>query len=305
VGGYIIKRLMVGVVVLFAIMSISFFIMRLAPGGPFDEDKALPEEVKANVEAKFGLNKPLYMQYLLAMKGYAQLDFGRSFKEPDRTVMTNLKEHFPISLELGLYAFMVALLIGIGAGMIAGSKPGTARDHLTMSGAMIGISVPNIVLGPILLLFFATYLGWLPYGKWDSWQHKILPSVTLGLVYAAYFSRLMRGGMLEVIRTDYMRTARAKGLPPGLVMRRHAIRGAILPTVTYMGPAFASILTGSVVVERIFSVPGVSDFFVKGALNRDYPMVMGVVVLYSGLLVFLNICVDIAYTYLDPRVRLR
>jgi oligopeptide transport system permease protein len=302
---YIIRRIVLGALVLLAVMSLSFFMMRLAPGGPFDQDKKLPEQVQKNLEEKFGLNKSLSQQYFSAMKNYVQLDFGVCISAPSYTVREKISEHYPYSLELGLYAMIVALVLGIGAGLIAGSKPNSMRDYTVMSGAMIGVSVPSIVLGPLLLLIFASWLGWVPYGGWDdSWRCKVLPSVTLGLVYAAYFARLTRGGMLEIIRQDYIRTAHAKGLPSHLVMRRHALKGGILPSVTFMGPAMAGIFTGSVVVEQIFSVPGISNFFVQGALSRDYHIAMGVLVLYSGLLISLNIIVDIGYTFLDPRVRL-
>ncbi len=303
---YIVRRLFTGLFVLWCIVTISFFIMRLAPGGPFDADKALPPQVKANLEAKFGLSGSLLDQYWASLKNYARLDFGVTFvSEGKRTVMENIRATFPVSMELGLYALVIALIIGVGSGLLAGTKPNTWVDYSVMSAAMTGVSVPSIVLGPLLIIIFVMSLRWIPdYGGWDTAYKKILPSLTLGLVYAAYFARLTRGGALEIVRQDYIRTARAKGLSEALVIRRHALKGALLPTVTFLGPATAGLLTGSVVVERVFNVPGVSDYFVTGAINRDYPMVIGVVVLYSSLLVALNLVVDIAYTFLDPRVRL-
>ncbi len=304
-GLYVAKRLLSGVFVLWCIITLSFFVMRLAPGGPFDQDRALPPQVRANLEERFGLNGSLLEQYGLALSRYARLDFGVTFtSNGQRTVLENIKETFPVSVELGIYALCIALLAGVGAGLVAGSKPNTPVDYTVMSLAMTGVSVPSIVLGPLLIILFVMHFRLVDYGGWGSWQVKVLPSLTLGLVYAASFARLTRGGMLEIIRQDYIRTARAKGLGWPLVIRRHALRGAILPTVTYLGPTLASLLTGSVVVERVFNVPGISEYFVTGAINRDYPMVMGVVVLYSGMLVILNLCVDLAYTLLDPRVRL-
>ena len=302
---YLARRLIAGAFVLWCIITLSFFIMRLAPGGPFDQDRALPAAVRANLEEKFGLNGSLGEQYVAALKNYARFDFGVTFtSEGQRTVMENLRETFPVSMELGLYALVVALLFGVGAGLFAGSRPNSAADHVVMSAAMTGVSVPTIVQGPILIVVFCVGLGWFETGGWDSWRVKVLPALSLGSVYAAYFARLSRGGMLEVIRQDWIRTARAKGLGEGRILRRHAFKAAILPSVTFLGPALAGLLTGSVVVERLFNIPGVSEYFITGAINRDYPMVMGVVVLYSSLLVVLNLLVDIAYTWLDPRVRL-
>lgn len=249
-------------------------------------------------------------QYVRTLWSYLHLDFGVTFdSRGERTVLENLRETLPVSMELGLYALVIALCLGVGAGLLAGLRHNTWVDHSVMSAAMVGISVPSLVLGPLLILVFVMKLKWLPsFGGWEAglftgWGQKLLPALTLGLVYAAYFARLTRGGMLEVVRQDWIRTARAKGLSEWLVVRRHALRGAILPAVTFLGPAVASLLVGSVVVESVFNVPGVSKYFVSSAINRDYPMVMGVVVLYSMLLVVFNLLVDIAYAYLDPRVR--
>ena len=368
---FIVRRLLSAVVVLFVIMTLSFFLMRLAPGSPFDSEKRLTPAVEANLYRTYGMAEPilageggtvlsvdaardqeldegaplltlvggatvpmpesgtvlsvlsrpgdeiragdpvawrktsLLIQYLTSMKSYAQLDFGVSLSsEGQQTVREAIAQTFPVSMELGLYAMAFALLLGVTLGLVAGLRANTWVDHTLMSLGMIGVSMSVIVLGPLLILAFGVKLELLDFGGWGSFEVKILPSVTLGLVYAAYFARLTRGGMLDVVRQDYIRTARAKGLSERVVVTRHAFKGAILPSVTFLGPGLAGIMTGSVVVERIFNIPGVSEYFVTGALNRDYPMVMGVVVLYSSLLVVMNLLVDIAYTALDPRVSL-
>ena len=232
-------------------------------------------------------------------------DLGPSFRYPDRTVNELLTLGFPVSLTLGLCALGVALTIGVTSGVLAGLRRNSVVDYLTMSVALFGVSVPNFVLGPILMLIFALGLGWLPVAGWGTWRHLVLPSVTLGAFYAAYIARLTRAGLLEVIGQDFIRTARAKGLRESVVVLRHALPGAILPVVTYLGPASAAVLTGSVVVETIFSIPGIGRYFVGSALNRDYTMVLGTVVFYSVLLVALNLIVDVLYAYLDPRVQVR
>jgi oligopeptide transport system permease protein len=252
----------------------------------------------------------LLSQYWSTLKSYVQLDFGTTFtSKGTRTVIENIKAALPVSMELGLYALIFALIVGVSSGLLAGLKQNSWVDHTVMSVSMIGISVPSIVMGPLMILVFIVWLQWLPvYGGWESglftdWGHKILPSIALGLGYAAYFARLTRGGMLEIVRQDFIRTARAKGLPPKTIVTRHALKGAILPTVTFLGPAVAHLLVGSVVIERIFNIPGISDYFIQPAINRDYPMVMGVVVLYTILLVVFNLVVDLAYVLLDPRVK--
>ncbi|MEK7206096.1 MAG: ABC transporter permease, partial [candidate division NC10 bacterium] len=230
-------------------------------------------------------------------------DLGPSFRYPDRSVNELLGLGFPVSLTLGLCALAVALSLGGMAGVLAGLRRNSVFDYFTMSFALFGVSVPNFVLGPILMLLFALWLRWLPLAGWGTWRHLVLPSVTLGMFYAAYVARLTRAGMLEVIGQDFIRTARAKGLREAAVVFRHALPGAILPVVTYLGPASAAVLTGSVVVETIFSIPGVGRYFVSGALNRDYTLVLGTVVFYSVLLLLFNLVVDVLYAYLDPRVQ--
>jgi oligopeptide transport system permease protein len=302
---YILRRVVGFLPVLFVIVSLSFFMMRLAPGGPFDQERALPEQVRANIEARYHLNEPLWSQYLRYLGDVARGDLGPSFRYPDRSVNELLSLGFPVSLTLGLCALGVALAMGGTAGLLAGIRRNGLADYLTMSFALGGVSVPNFVLGPVLMLIFALGLGWLPVAGWGTWRHLVLPSITLGTFYAAYVARLTRAGMLEVIGQDFIRTARAKGLREATVVLRHALPGAILPVVTYLGPASAAVLTGSVVVETIFSIPGIGRYFVGSALNRDYTMVLGTVVFYSALLLIFNLIVDVLYAYLDPRVQVR
>jgi oligopeptide transport system permease protein len=303
--GYVLHRVAWLLPVLFVIVSVSFFLMRLAPGGPFDQERALPEQVRANIEARYHLDEPLWRQYLRYLGDVLHGDLGPSFRYPDRSVNELLALGFPVSLTLGLCALTFALVLGGLSGVLAALGRNSLLDYLTMSLSLGGVSIPNFVLGPILMLVFALGLGWLPVAGWESWRHLVLPSVTLGAFYAAYIARLTRAGMLEVIGQDFIRTARAKGLPESVVVLRHALPGAVLPVLTYLGPASAAVLTGSVVVETIFSVPGIGRYFVSSALNRDYTMVLGTVVFYSVLLVGFNLVVDVLYAYLDPRVQVR
>ncbi len=240
-------------------------------------------------------------QFAIYMKTLSSFSLGRSM-QTDRTVIESLAEGLRYTLQLGLQALLIALLLGIPAGLLAGLKQNTAADYVTMTVAMVGVSVPNIVLGPLMIMFFALQLGWFAAVGWETWQDSFLPSLTLGLFYAAYVARLTRGGMLEVIRKDYIRTARAKGLKERSVVFVHALKGALLPVVSYLGPATAALLTGSVVVEEIFSIPGIGKHFVRSALNRDYNLVLGTIIFYSTILVGMNMVVDILYTFLDPRV---
>ena len=299
---YLLGRLVGFPPVLLVIVTGSFFIMRIAPGGPFDMDRALPEQVRANIEARYHLNESVLEQYVRYLGDVVRGDLGPSFRYPDRTVNELITLGFPVSLTLGLCALGVAVLIGGTAGVLAAIRHNRAVDYLTMSLALGGVSIPNFVLGPLLIMVFALWLGWLPVAGWGTWRHLVMPSITLGAFYTAYVARLSRAGMLEVILQDFIRTARAKGLREGVVVVRHALPSAVLPVVSYLGPAAAGALTGSVVVETIFSVPGIGRYFVTSALNRDYTMVLGTVVFYSGLLVAFNLIVDCLYAYLDPRV---
>jgi oligopeptide transport system permease protein len=302
VARYLVRRLVGFPPVLLVIVTASFFIMRLAPGGPFDMERALPEAVRGNIEARYHLDESLARQYLRYLGDVVRGDLGPSFRYPDRTVNELLALGFPVSVTLGACALGLALAVGGIAGILAAIRHNRWVDYLTMSLALGGVSVPNFVLGPLLILVFALWLGWLPVAGWGTWRHLVLPSVTLAAFYTAYVARLARAGMLEVILQDWVRTARAKGLREAVVVTRHALPGAILPVVSYLGPAAARALTGSVVVETIFGIPGVGRYFVQSALNRDYTMVLGTVVFYSGFLIAFNLIVDCLYAYLDPRV---
>lgn len=301
---YIFRRLLSFIPVLLIIVTVTFFLIRLAPGGPFDTEKDIPPEVKRQIQEHYNLNAPLYRQYIDYLVGLARLDLGPSFKNVGWDVSELIGRSFPISLELGCYALLIALGIGLGAGLLASRRPNTWSDYAPMSVAMIGIGVPNFVLGPLLVLLFALKLQWLPVSGWDMPADKILPSLTLGMAYAAYIARLSRGGMLEVLSQDFIRTARAKGLAEGAVVLKHGLRGGVQPVVTFLGPAAAGLLTGSFVVEKIFFIPGLGSYFIEAALNRDYTMIMGTVLFYAALILLFNLLVDLLQAYLDPRVRL-
>jgi len=300
---YILKRLLAFIPVLLAIITITFFMVRIAPGGPFDADRRVPEETLRQLEAAYNLDAPLYEQYLDYLGGVLKGDLGPSFKKPSRTVREWILMRIPVSLELGAYALLVALCIGLPAGILAAARPNSLQDYTPMSIAMAGICMPNFVLGPLLVLVFSLWLGWMPVAGWDTPAEKVLPSLTLGAVYAAYIARLTRGGMLEVLGQDYIRTARAKGLSETAVVLKHGLRGGILPVIAYLGPATAGLLTGSFVVEKIFQVPGLGREFVEAAFNRDYTMIMGTVLVYATLVLVLNLVADVLQAWLDPRVR--
>ncbi len=299
---YILKRLIGIIPVLWVIATLTFFMIRLAPGGPFDTDKQIPEEIKQNIEAKYHLDEPLIMQYFRYLGDLAQGDLGPSFRYANRSVNEIILDTFPISALIGFCGLIYALFIGIISGMIAASKPNTLRDYIPMTFSMLGVSLPSFVIGPILMLVFALKLGWLNASGWNEPKDVILPAITLGTIYAAYFSRLTRGGILDVIRQDFIRTAQAKGLRGWVIMIRHTLKGGFLPTVSFLGPAVTAMLTGSLVVEMIFNIPGLGRFFVQSALNRDYTLVMGTVLFLAFLIIIMNLLVDIAYSFLDPRV---
>ena len=299
-----IRRLLWLPLVLLCVATLSFFIMRFAPGGPFDAERNLPPAIERNIQAKFGLHRPLWQQYLRYLGSLCKGDLGPSFKYRDRTVNEIIGEAFPVSLALGLFAMSLAVLLGVGLGVAAAVGKNTAMDYATMGVAMVGISMPSFVLAMALLMVFGFWLRVLPVAGWGSVGHAVLPGLTLAAGPTAYIARLMRASMLEELSQDYIRTARAKGLPETSVVLRHALRNAILPVVSYLGPAAAAVLTGSVVVEKIFAVPGLGTHFVNGALNRDYTLVMGLILLYSTLLVLFNLAADIALAWLDPRIGL-
>jgi oligopeptide transport system permease protein len=302
---FTLKRLLATVPTLFVLVALAFFLLRAAPGGPFDEERALPPEVQAQVAAAYHLDEPLWRQFGRYLGGLAQGDLGPSFQYPGRSVNELIAAGFPVSLQLGLAAMLLALPLGCGLGIAAALKRDTLADRGLMVVATAGLSIPNFVVAPLLILAFALALGWLPAGGWDGWRSAVLPVVALALPQAALLARLTRGSMVEVLAQNYIRTARAKGLPQRWIVLRHALKPALMPVVSYLGPALAQIVTGSVVVEQVFSIPGLGRHFVQGALNRDYTVVMGVVVFYGTLIVVLNLVVDLLYGALDPRVRSR
>ena len=299
----IIRRLLEAIPVLLVIVTITFFMVRLAPGGPFDDEKSVSEEVQAQLDAYYHLDEPLRTQYFRYLGGLLKGDLGPSFKYSSRSVNEFIQLGFPVSLELGLYGLVVALVFGLLAGTMAAMRPNTLRDYVPMSFAMLGICVPNFVLGPLLVLVFGLWLGWLPVSGWDEPQDKILPALTLGAMYAAYIARLTRGGMLEILSNDFIRTARAKGLTERRILWRHALRGGIAPVVAYLGPMTAYLVSGSFVVETIFQIPGLGRFFIEAAFNRDYTLILGLVVFYATIIVLLNLVSDLAQVWLDPRLR--
>lgn len=301
---FVIGRLLQAIPVILAVITVTFFLMRVAPGGPFDGEKAVIPEVKAALEAQYRLDQPLLSQYLAYLRDLASGDFGPSFKYPGRSVNELIGAGLPVTAELGVYALLLATLIGALAGVIAALKPNTAQDYLPMGLAMIGICVPSLLLGPLLVLVFGIQLEWLPVSGWgDIPGDKILPSITLGAAYAAYIARLARAGMLEVLSQDYIRTARAKGLPEWQVVVKHGLRGGLLPVLAFLGPAFAGLLAGSFVVETVFQIPGLGRFYVQAAFNRDYTMILGTSVFLSVLIVLFNLLSDLLAAALNPRLR--
>jgi oligopeptide transport system permease protein len=300
---FIANRLLQTIPVLFIIVTATFFMIRFVPGGPFTAEKAVTPEIMRNIEAHYGLDKPLHQQYLKYLGDLFRGDFGPSFKYHNRTVNEIIAAKLPVSIELGLLSLSIALLLGLSAGVLAAVKRNTWIDYAASSIAMVGICVPTFVLGPILVLVFAIQLGWVGTSGWYTWSDRILPSLTLGIVYAAGIARLTRGGMLEVLNQDYIRTARAKGASEMRVIFRHALRGGLLPVVSYLGPAIAGILTGSFVIETIFQIPGLGREFVNSAFNRDYTLVLGTVILYAGLIIALNLIVDVVQVWLNPKLK--
>lgn len=279
--------------------------MRLAPGGPFDREKQLPPEIEANILKAYNLDKPLHLQYVDYLKNILKGDFGPSYKYLDFTVTDLIMTGFPVSLRLGLYAILLAVFFGVTAGTVAALKQNSLFDYMVMGVAMTGIAIPNFVMAPLLALIFGVYLSWLPVAGWGdgALKYQLLPVITLALPQIAYIARMTRGSMVEVMNSNFIRTARAKGLAEKIVVVRHALRGGLLPVVSYLGPATAAVITGSVVIESIFDVPGIGRYFVNGALNRDYPVVMGVVIFYAVLIIGLNLFVDLIYGFFDPRVK--
>ncbi len=302
---FVLKRLLSAIPTLFVIITLAFFLMHSVPGGPFDSERILPPEVEANLNAAYDLDKPLLVQYGLYLGKVVRGDFGPSFKYADFTVTEIIASGLPVSAKLGLTAMAVALVVGVLLGTIAALNQNSRTDYTVMAFAMTGIAVPNFVVAPLLSLVFGVYLGLLPVAGWNGGavQNMVLPVTAMALPFIAYIARMMRGSMIETLRSPYIRTARAKGLRESVVIWRHAMPAAILPVVSFLGPATAGILTGSVVIEQIFGLPGIGKFFVQGALNRDYTLVMGVIIFYSFAIIVFNIIVDLIYGLLDPRVR--
>ncbi|MDA5192906.1 oligopeptide ABC transporter permease OppB [Govanella unica] len=302
---YIIDRLMGAVPTFLVIITGAFFLMRLAPGGPFDDLADLPPEVLANIHDAYNLNEPLLSQYLHFIKNAVTGNLGPSFSYPDYNVSELLAIGLPVSIRLGLTAITIAVIIGSLIGIWAALRQNTKIDYTVMAVAMTGVAVPNFVIAPLMMLLFGVYLKLLPISGWNNGAlaYMVLPVTALAIPKIAIIARLMRGSMLEILRSDYIRTARAKGMPERVVITRHALKAAALPLVSYLGPSIAAVMTGSVVVEVIFGLPGVGRYFVYGAINRDYPLVMGIVVFYATAIILLNLLVDILYGFLDPRVR--
>lgn len=345
---FIVRRLIGAIPTLLIIIAMAFFMMRIAPGGPFDQERRLPPEIEKNILAAYDLDKPVLQQFFdvdtfvcgarfsgvsdaaLAARGLRLVgdkyldkndreirclggyvgklmggDFGPSYKYKDFTVAELIADGAPVSAILGISAILLATFIGMMLGTFSALRQNSISDYSVMTIAMIGVTVPSFVMAPILTLIFGVYLGWLPVGGWGEGQlrNMILPVISLSLLQIAVIARLTRGGMIEVLRSNYVRTARAKGLPERLVIGRHAMRAALLPLVSYLGPATAGIVTGSLVVEQIFGLPGIGKYFINGALQRDYTLVMGVVILYASLVILLNLVADVLYGVLDPKVR--
>lgn len=309
------------------VVTATWILIRLAPGSFYSSEKKLPPAVEANIKKKYGLDKPIFEQYLIMMgnitcrtkaadetttsgvqfgvAGYnfKCFDFGDSLKYEGQSVNEIIRRHFPYSLVIGVLAYVLALILGLAAGIVAALKQNSAFDYGAMSLAMLGLSVPNFVIGPILVLIFSLWLYILPPARWGGIENIILPVITLAVIYAAYIARLTRAGMLEVMRSDYIRTARAKGLSETTVLLKHAVRGGLMPVVSFTGPALAALLAGTVVVERVFAIPGLGKIFIESVFNRDEPLTLGIVAFLSILVMIFNLLVDISYAFLDPRIR--
>jgi oligopeptide transport system permease protein len=300
---YFLKRLGGAIPTLFIIITVSFFLVHAAPGGPFDTERHLTKEIEANLNRAYHLDESVPQQFLRYLAGLAHGDFGPSFQSKDYTVAELIAGGFPTSLMLGSLAMLVALACGLSSGIVAALRQNTGVDYAVMGLSMTGIAVPTFVVAPILSLVLGLWLRLVPVGGWEHWSNIVLPVIALALPQVAAIARLTRGSMLEVLRSNYVRTARAKGLPNRVAILRHAIRAAIIPVVSYLGPAVANIITGSVVIEQIYSIPGIGRYFVQAALNRDYPLVMGVTIFYGLIIIFCNLMTDIVYGFLDPKVR--
>ena len=302
---FTLQRLAWGIPVLWLVATATFVLLHLVPGGPFDQEKPLPPEIKANVDAKYHLDQPVSTQYLHYLKDLLQGDFGPSYKYLGRNVNDIIHETFPVSMQLGLWAVLISVIMGVGAGIVAAARPRSWTDHAGMFLATAGISLPSFVLGTFLIMIFSYRLHLFPAALWEGWRHGVLPAVTLALLPTAYIARLTRSSMLEVLRMDFIRTARAKGVGERQILIKHALKNSITPVVSFLGPLTATLVTGSFVVEFIFAVPGMGRYFITAVTNRDYPLIMGVTLVYAALIVLANIVVDLVYTWIDPRMRVK
>lgn len=290
--------------VLWVLATLTFFFVRLAPGGPFDNERQIPPEILKNIQAKYHLDKPLLEQYVIYMSNLLRGDLGPSFRYASLTVNEIIAKTLPVSAKLGLLALLYAMLLGALSGMLAASKPNSLRDYVPMGFALLGVCMPSFVIGPLLVLVFAVHLGWFNTSGWNELpKDMVLPALTLGTMYAAYFSRLVRVGFLDIMNQDFIRTAKAKGLRTLTIFLRHASKGGVLPATSFCGLAMVGMVSGSVVVEMIFDIPGLGRFFVQSALNRDYTLIIGTALFYVTALLLMNLLVDIAYAFLNPRVR--
>lgn len=324
---YIIRRLLIIIPMALLVITVTWILIRMAPGSFYTAEKKLPPAVEANIKRKYGLDKPLLQQYFIMLGNttcrtksadetstnglqfaiggvnFKCLDFGDSLKYEGQSVNEIIRRYLPYSATIGICAYLLALILGLSAGIIAALKQNSAADYGSMSLAMLGLSVPNFVLGPILVLIFSLWLYWLPPARVGSFSSYILPVLTLSAIYAAYIARLTRAGMLEVLRSDYIRTARAKGLSEWKVLLKHAVRGGLIPVVSFTGPALAALLAGTVVVEKVFAIPGLGNIFIQSIFNRDAPLTLGIVAFLSILIMVFNLLVDISYAFIDPRIR--
>ena len=300
---FVVRRLLQTIPVLFVIVTATFFMVRFVPGGPFTGEKAIPPEIMKNLEAHYGLDQPLWKQYLTYLGSIARGDLGPSFKYPNRTVNEIIGDKLPVSLELGAWSLLVALGVGLPLGVIAATRHNSWLDHLCSTVGVAGICIPTFVMGPVLALAFGIHFRWVNVSGWDEPGDRVLPAITIGLFYAASIMRLTRGGMLEVLNQDFVRTARAKGASETRVVLRHALRGGLLPVVAYLGPAIARLLTGAFAIEMIFQIPGLGREFVNSAFNRDYTLVLGTVIVYAVVLIVMNLLVDVAQVWLNPKLK--
>lgn len=301
---FIFKRVLQAIPVLLLVAAVTFCMIHMAPGGPFSQERAVPPEVIKRLNARYHLDEPIWQQFTSYIGNLLQGDFGPSFKYPSHTVNDLIAAGFPVTFELAIYAIIFALVIGLAAGILAALRPNTVQDYIPMSSAMLGICLPSFVLGPLLLLIFGIWLQWLPVAGWGQIPgDKILPAITLGAAYAAYIARISRGGMLEVLSQDYIRTAKAKGLSMTRIVFVHALRGGITPVISFLGPAIAGLLAGSFVVETIYQIPGLGRFYVLAAFNRDYTMIMGCTIFFAFLIVLFNLFADVILVWLNPKLR--